>query len=67
MINGIGAQYNQIATNLTLNEQKVQADKASSSQKKEPEKLDALKEAISKGNYKLDMSKTTEAFMKHYA
>lgn len=67
MINGLGGAYNQAIASTLYNGQRAQADKTASTQKKEPEKLDALKEAISSGSYKLDMSKTAEAFMNSYA
>lgn len=68
MINGLRTPLNQTLANVALNEVRVQSEaKATTSPKKEPEKLDAIKEALSKNEYKLDMAKTTEAFMKHYA
>jgi anti-sigma28 factor (negative regulator of flagellin synthesis) len=68
MINGLRTPLNQSLATAALNETRVQSEqKTSMAQKKEPDKLEAIKEAISKNEYKLDMSKTTQAFMKHYA
>jgi anti-sigma28 factor (negative regulator of flagellin synthesis) len=68
MINGFGTPYNQLIANAAFNDNKAQSDiKTNASLKKEPDKLSAIKDAISKNEYKIDMAKTTEAFIKHYA